>query len=190
MNRYSIQDQRDTKDNFVKSFSTICELTTDRTALGTLCIRREDVQNNAIWINRETFLDCIRGATPLLKEDIYRILKEEFENVDEHRIIKEHYGELDLNQKNEMKSDENTEKDSFHGSSTEKSVMKDDEDYELTEEDFKLLDFDISLVNTPNKITRYWNSLIKLADNLNLDYTEIDVKDIGSLRELFDKEVI
>ena len=61
--------------------------------------------------------------------------------------------------------------------------------YELTDDDQKLLDYDISLVDTDYKKTRYWNSLIKLADNLKLDYTKIEVKDIGSLRELFDKEV-
>ena len=58
--------------------------------------------------------------------------------------------------------------------------------YQLTDDDKKVLAYDIKEVNTKNKITRYWNRLTQLADKLELDYTNIEEKDCKELRKLFD----
>ena len=59
--------------------------------------------------------------------------------------------------------------------------------YILTEKDGQLLDYNIEDLEDDDMVNRYWKKLSKLADNLKLDYTNIEVKDCKALRELFKK---
>jgi len=169
---FEIVEIKNSNSPFVrKRQNQICDLTSHKKALATLCIKYvgDKKLGSSIFINEETFYNAIENADENIKKNILKVLGKEILKTKPVKKVKSRIVD---------KVEDAVE-----------DLVEDIKEYVINEKEEKLLKYDINNLSSKNMITRYWNSLTKLADNLKLDYNKIELKDFKSLRELVGKVV-